>query len=228
MPPNPRRSVSPNLPDLFAPLPAGRLYAIVDAEVCAAAGRAPLDVARAFLTAGARWLQLRCKTMPSGSFLELASVIQADAVSAGASLIVNDRADVAALSRAAGLHVGQTDLSVADARAVIGDTAILGLSTHSREQWDAALAQPISYLAIGPAFGTATKRTGYEPIGLQVVKLASTAASAYGVPTVAIGGITLQNARSVIDAGAASVAVISDLLNGDPEARCRAFLRALE
>ena len=82
-------------------------------------------------------------------------------------------------------------------------------------------------MAIGPAFGSATKQTGYEPVGLQIVKRASTAASACGVPTVAIGGITLENARSVIDAGAASVAVISDLLKGEPESRCRAFLRAL-
>ena len=196
--------------------------------MCAAAGRAPLDVARAFLNAGAKWLQLRCKTMPSGAFLELARAIQADAAAADASLIINDRADIATLSGAAGLHVGQTDLSAGDARSVIGDAAILGLSTHSREQWDAALVEPISYIAIGPAFGTGTKHTGYEPIGLHIVKLASTAASAGGVPTVAIGGITLENARSVIDAGAASVAVISDLLKGDPETRCRAFLRALE
>ena len=227
MPQNQRRKGSLSLPELFAP-PPGRLYAIVDAEVCAAAGRAPLDVARAFLNAGAQWLQLRCKTMPSGAFLDLARAIQADAAAAGASLIINDRADIAALSGAAGLHVGQTDLSAADARSVIGSDAILGLSTHSREQWDAALAEPISYLAIGPAFGTATKSTGYEPIGLEIVKRAATAASACGVPTVAIGGITLENAKSVIDAGAASVAVISDLLKGDPQSRCREFLRALE
>ena len=212
---------------MFAP-PAGRLYAIVDADVCAAAGRAPVEVARAFLNAGARWLQLRCKDMPSGAFLDLASAVQDDVRAAGASLIVNDRADVAALCGAAGVHVGQTDLPAADARTVIGDAMILGLSTHSRAQWDAALAEPISYMAIGPAFGSATKRTGYEPVGLQIVERAATAASACGVPTVAIGGITLENARSVIDAGAASVAVISDLLEGEPESRCRAFLRALE
>ena len=195
--------------------------------MCAAAGRATIDVARAFLSAGARSMQVRCKAMPSGAFLELASAIQADAAAAGATLIINDRADITALSGAAGLHVGQTDLTPADARRVIGDTAILGLSTHTREQWEGALREPISYLAIGPVFGTATKSTGYEAIGLEVVKLAATAASAFHVPTVAIGGITLKNAPSVIEAGAASVAVISDLLTGDPEIRCREFLRAL-
>jgi thiamine-phosphate pyrophosphorylase len=195
--------------------------------VCAVAGRAPIDVARAFLSAGAKLIQLRCKAMPSGAFLELAQAVQVDAAAAAATLIVNDRADVTVLSGAAGLHVGQTDLSPRDARFVIGDHAILGISTHSREQWESALREPISYIAIGPAFGTATKSTGYEAVGLQIVKLASTAASACTVPTVAIGGITLENAPSVIDAGAAAVAVISDLLKGDPEDRCRAFLRAL-
>jgi thiamine-phosphate pyrophosphorylase len=195
--------------------------------VCAAAGRAAIDVARAYLNAGARWLQLRCKGLASGPFLDLANAVLADANAAAATLIVNDRADVSALSGAPGLHVGQTDLSPADARSVIGDAAILGLSTHNREQWEAALREPISYLAIGPAFGTGTKETGYTAIGLKVIEEASAAAASAGLPLVAIGGITIENAPSVIEAGASSVAVISDLLKGDPETRCREFLRAL-
>jgi thiamine-phosphate pyrophosphorylase len=196
--------------------------------VCAAAGRAPLDVARAFVSAGARWVQLRCKGMASGEFLELATRTLELSRAAGATLIVNDRADIAAIAKADGLHVGQTDLAAADARVVIGASPILGLSTHTPEQWDAALREPISYMAIGPAFGTGTKDTGYAAVGLEVVARASGAAAARGLPTVAIGGITIDNAVSVIDAGAASVAVISDLLKGDPEARCRAFLRVLQ
>ncbi len=221
MPPSPRRSRSPNL------LKLERLYAIVDADVCAAAGRTPDDVTRAFLSAGARLIQLRCKTMASGPFLELATGVLEDARAAGATIIINDRADVARLSGAHGLHVGQEDLAPADARTVVGPASILGLSTHTRAQWDAAVGEPISYMAIGPAFGTGTKNTGYEAVGLGVVGEAAACAAANGLPTVAIGGITLDNARSVIDAGAASVAVISDLLIGDPEARCRAFLRTL-
>ena len=204
-----------------------RLYAIIDADVCAAAGRAPLDVAGAFLSGGARWLQLRCKAMASGPFLDLANRVRADAHTAGATLIINDRADVAVLSAAPGLHVGQTDLSPTDARSVIGPSAILGLSTHHREQWEAAFTEPISYLAIGPVFGSATKETGYEAIGLEMVRQASRAAGAHGLPTVAIGGITIDNAPSVIEAGAASVAIISDLLAGDPETRARQFIQAL-
>ena len=207
--------------------PSRRLYPIVDAEMCARASRDPLDVARAFLNAGAGWLQLRCKGMESGAFLELSQRVVEAANQAGAVVVVNDRADVAAMAGAHGLHVGQDDLSPADARTVIGAKAILGLSSHTREQWESAVREPISYLAIGPAFGTITKATGYEAVGLTVVRSAAAAARAAGLPTVAIGGITLENAPEVIAAGASSVAVISDLLAGDPEARCRAFLSIL-
>jgi thiamine-phosphate pyrophosphorylase len=205
-----------------------RLYAIVDADVCARAGHEPADVARAFMAGGARLLQLRCKTWDSGAFLDLAHTVVGDARAARATVIVNDRADIAVLSGAHGLHVGQQDLVPADARAVIGSEPILGLSTHTPEQWETAVGAPISYLAIGPVFGSVTKDTGYTAVGLDVVSAASAAAVPHGLPLVAIGGITLDNARSVIDAGAASVAVISDLLNGDPEARVRAFLRVLD
>ena len=231
MPRSPRRSRSLNLPSsqrLLIPSPAGRLYAIVDEGACAAAGRAPLDVARAFLSAGARLLQLRFKKLPSGAFLELARVILEEAQAADAIIIINDRADVAALSDAPGLHVGQTDLRPLDARKVIGPTKILGLSTHTRDQWGQALREPITYLAIGPVFGSVTKQTGYDAVGLDTVRQISREAAVSGVPTVAIGGITRGNANSVIEAGAASVAVIGDLLSGDPETRCREFLRVLE
>jgi len=224
LPPSPRNPLSPNPPEVVA----GRLYAIVDAGVCAAAGRAPLDVARAFLSAGARAIQLRCKDLPSGAFLDLANHALEQARAAGAILIINDRADVAAITQADGLHIGQTDLTAGDARLVVGPAPILGLSTHTPAQWEAAVREPISYLAIGPVFGTGTKDTGYTAVGLDVVARASSAAAAHGLPAVAIGGINIDNAVSVIDAGAASVAVISDLLKGDPEARCRAFLRILQ
>jgi len=219
LPPSPRPSRWPS---------QHKLYAIVDAGECARAQRAPLDVARAFLSAGARLMQLRCKEMAGGAFLELANHVIEHGRSADATIIINDRADVARLSGANGLHVGQTDLRPAEARAVIGAAAVLGLSTHTREQWERAAREPISYLAIGPAFGTGTKDTGYSAVGLETISRAAEAARAHRLPAVAIGGITIENAPSVIDAGADSVAVISDLLKGDPEARCRAFLRILE
>lgn len=166
--------------------------------------------------------------MPGGPFLDLARTILEDAIAAGAMVVINDRADITALAKAPGLHIGQADLSPADARTVIGPSSILGLSTHTREQWQQALGEPISYVAIGPVFGSVTKHTGYDAIGLSTVTQVATAASAKGLPTVAIGGITIENAVSVIGAGATSVAVINDLLKGDPENRCREFLHALE
>lgn len=166
--------------------------------------------------------------MASGPFLDLAVAIGEDARRAQATLIINDRADIAVLSGAGGLHVGHTDLAPADSRKVIGASTILGVSTHTPAQWVAAVREPISYIAIGPVFGTATKDTGFAAVGLDTVARAAAAAAIAHLPAVAIGGITIDTAKSVIDAGAASIAVISDLLRGDPEARCREFLRALQ
>jgi thiamine-phosphate pyrophosphorylase len=141
---------------------------------------------------------------------------------AGASVIVNDRADVAVMSGAAGVHVGQEDLSVEEARRVVGP-GIVGLSTHTARQVDEALATSATYVAVGPIFATSTKATGYDPQGLDLVRLAA----GRGKPVVAIGGITLATAAIVLAAGASSAAVISDLTVGDPEARVREYLRTL-
>lgn len=204
------------------------LCAIVDAETCATRGLDPQDTIRAFLAGGATFLQLRAKALPSAPFLELARAAVALAHAAGARLIVNDRADLALLSRADGVHVGQDDLAADDVRRLVGDR-IVGLSTHTDEQLERALAEPVSYVAIGPVFRTATKATGYDAVGLTQVRRAAAIAARRGLPLVAIGGITLENARSVIDAGATSVAVIGDLLTaGDPERRVREFIRALD
>jgi thiamine-phosphate pyrophosphorylase len=143
-----------------------------------------------------------------------------------ASVIVNDRVDLAKMSRAAGVHVGQDDLAPAAARELLGADAIVGYSTHTTAQIEAALTQPISYVAVGPVFGTATKDTGYRAVGLELVR--SAAALARGLPVVAIGGITLETAPAVLDAGASCVAVIGDLLaGGDPRGRVAAYARTL-
>jgi thiamine-phosphate pyrophosphorylase len=206
-------------PPAFPPL-----HAIVDVDVCRSAGWAPLDLARALLDGGARLIQLRAKTMDSGPFLELADAAVRLATEAGGRIIVNDRVDIARLSNAAGVHVGQEDLPPVAAREQLGPDAIVGYSTHSVPQIEEALRQPLSYLAVGPIFGTRTKDTGYSAVGLELVAAAVRLAG--GLPVVAIGGITLDNARSVLDAGAASVAVISDLLaTGDPADRTRSYLQ---
>ncbi|HMF97255.1 MAG TPA: thiamine phosphate synthase [Vicinamibacterales bacterium] len=204
------------------------LCAIVDADAGARAGWRPVDLAAAFLDGGVRFLQLRAKSMASGLMLETAVAIVERARQCGATVLVNDRADVARLAGADGVHVGQDDLAPAAVRALVGPSAIVGLSTHTVEQIERAVAEPITYVAIGPVFRTTTKATGYDRVGLDMVRGAAARATARGLPLVAIGGITIETARSVIDAGATSVAVISDLLaGGDPTRRAREFLQAL-
>jgi thiamine-phosphate pyrophosphorylase len=200
----------------------GALYPILDVDAAVARGWRPLDLARAWLDGGARLVQLRAKRLGSGAFLELAEQLVALTGPYGGRLIVNDRADVARMTGAAGVHVGQEDVPAAAARAIVGADALVGLSTHTVAQIDAALHQPISYLAVGPVFGSSTKETGYAPVGLDLIRYA--VAQGGTIPVVGIGGIDRQRAPEVLAAGAAAVAVISDLITGDPAARVRAYL----
>jgi thiamine-phosphate pyrophosphorylase len=194
--------------------------------VAAHAGWTPPDLARAYLDGGARLLQIRAKQMPSGTFLDLCDVIVRMAVPYGAAVIVNDRADLAVMANAHGVHVGQEDLAPAHARRLVGPDRIVGFSTHSVPQVEAAIREPISYVAVGPVFGTTTKDTGYSAVGLELVSAAARLAK--GVPVVAIGGITIDTAESVLQAGATSVAVIGDLLTqGNPRGRVAAYLQRL-
>lgn len=202
------------------------LHAIVDVDVASRAGWPPLDLARAFLDGGATILQIRAKQLASGPFLELCDGVVALATPYAAAVIVNDRADLAVLASAAGVHVGQEDQSPADARRVVGPTRVVGFSTHTVPQIQAAIREPISYLAVGPVFGTATKDTGYSAVGVDLVATAVRLAG--DIPVVAIGGITIETAESVLRAGATSVAVIGDLLaHEDPRTRVAAYLQRL-
>jgi thiamine-phosphate pyrophosphorylase len=204
-----------------------RLYAIVDVDVAERAGWAPRDLGRAYLAGGARLLQLRAKTLASGPLLDLATAMSEDARAAGGWLILNDRADLAMLAGAAGVHVGQDDLPAPEARRLVGPDAIVGLSTHTIDQIDSAVQAPISYLAVGPMFETTTKATGYAAVGMELLRRAVAAAQPANLPIVAIGGITLERAPALIDAGAASISIITDLLTHDPELRARQFTTAL-
>ena len=165
--------------------------------------------------------------MEGGPFLAIAAALVEVAHQADARLIVNDRADFAVLAGADGVHVGQEDLTPAEVRSITGPAPIVGLSTHTHEQIEAALLEPVSYVAIGPLFPTATKATGYNAVGYELVRHAATRVQTKGLPLVAIGGITLETAPHVIAAGAASVAVITDLIVGDPEARVRQYVQLL-
>jgi len=202
------------------------LHAILDVDVAQRAGWSARDLGRAFLDAGAPVVQVRGKQLPSGALLTLCDHIVNAASSRGATIVVNDRADLARLCGASAVHVGQDDLAPAAARDIVGSRLAIGYSTHSIDQVRAALREPVDYIAVGPIFGTHTKDTGYTAVGVDLV--AAAARLADRTPIVAIGGITLQNVRSVIDAGASAVAVISDLLVGnDPRGRIEAYLGAL-
>jgi thiamine-phosphate pyrophosphorylase len=219
-------------PDPRVPTPDSRLpklYAIVDVDVARRATWTPRDLCRAYLAGGVRFVQLRAKSLASGPFVELAVALAEDVVGAGGLLIVNDRADLAVLAGASGVHVGQDDLPADEARRIVGDARMVGLSTHTIEQVRVALDAPISYIAVGPMFDTTTKDTGYGVVGLEFLRgaVAEVRAGGRDTPIVAIGGITLERAPAAIDAGAASVAVITDLLTHDPETRARQFTTAL-
>jgi thiamine-phosphate pyrophosphorylase len=205
-----------------------RLYPILDIDLCRERRLEPLAVLAAFLAGGATFLQLRDKTPATGAALALADAVVARAHAAGARVIVNDRADLACLSGADGVHVGQDDLPVDDVRRIVGPDAIVGLSTHDEAQIAAAVRTSATYIAVGPIYGTATKDTGYSARGLDLVRVAARSrrqsSGQARLPVVAIGGITLERAPEVFAAGAASVAVISDLLREDPAAMVRAFL----
>jgi thiamine-phosphate pyrophosphorylase len=172
-----------------------------------------------------RFVQIRAKTLPSERFLELCDTVVDLARPYGAAVIVNDRADIAAMAHAGGVHVGQVDLPPAAARQLLGPDAIVGYSTHTIEQVEQAVNLPVSYIAVGPVFPTGSKETGYTPVGVELVREAVRAAA--GKPIIGIGGITVDNAREVIAAGASGVAVIADLLRGDPAERAARFLAVL-
>lgn len=188
--------------------------------MCRARGLDPLTVARACLAGGARLLQVRGKEEGSAAFLALADALVSETRRAGGRLVVNDRVDIARMSGADGVHVGQDDLPAEDARRLLGPDAIVGVSTHDPAQVERALTSPATYIAVGPIYGTATKDTGYAARGLDLVRYAA----GRGKPVVAIGGITLERGADVLAAGASSLAVITDLLDGDVERRVRAFL----
>lgn len=207
---------TPPLP-VFPPL-----YAVVDAELSRAHGFEPPALAKIFLDEGVSLLQLRAKSAAGADFLAWTDDIVSHAAGKGAMVIVNDRADIARLGRATGAHVGQDDLPLAAVRELLGPNAIIGLSTHTPGQIDAACREAVSYIAVGPIFETGTKSTGYKPVGLGVIRYAVSVCAP--IPVVAIGGITLERAPEVLAAGAQSVVVISDLLIGaDPARRVREY-----
>jgi thiamine-phosphate pyrophosphorylase len=201
-----------------------RFYPILDTSVAARRGIALVEAARQLLDAGVRILQVRHKGLVSSPLLEEMERVAKLCGDARVAFVVNDRADVARLLGAA-LHVGQEDLPPAAARKVLGPELAIGFSTHNEQQLRAAANEPVDYLALGPIFGTSTKENPDPVVGVDKLRRLRPMTR---LPLVAIGGITRANARSVLDAGADSVAVISDLFpeDGKLSARAAEWLRA--
>ena len=184
------------------------LYAIADQEALTARGMKLRGFCEELRAAGVRVVQYRDKQADEEVALYRAEEIGRVFEGAEATLIVNDRLDVMLLAGWDGVHVGQGDTSSEDARVIAGDGRVIGVSTHTMEQvWEAEQGVA-DYVAIGPVFATGTKLDAAAVVGLEGVRRARALTTK---PLVAIGGITRENARSVVEAGADAVAVISGL-----------------
>lgn len=195
------------------------LYPITDTLI---SGLSHAEQVERFAAGGATLVQLREKRASPRDFYETATEAISLARTLGVRIVINDRVDIAIAVKADGVHLGQTDLPPDRARLLLGESRIVGYSTHTLEQALAATFAPVDYIAIGPVFQTRTKEKSDEVVGLETV---SEVKRQVTKPLVAIGGITLESARLVIEAGADSVAVISDLLlASDIAERTRRFL----
>jgi thiamine-phosphate pyrophosphorylase len=184
------------------------------------------DCARDLAAAGVRWLQYRDKSAAARDVLETSRKLVSSLSPCGTSLIVNDRPDIAALTGAAGVHVGQEDLDAEQTRAVVGREMWVGVSTHTLEQFRRAAATSADYIAVGPVFATTSKSNPDPVVGLELIRQARPLTDK---PIVAIGGITLDRAASVLAAGADSVAVIRDVLcAAKPAEQARRYLETLD
>jgi len=198
-----------------------RLYAILDTS-CFPDNQTLFSTAEELVAGGVTLLQYRNKSGNAGEMLEQARELRRR-LGSSVKLIMDDRADLCVAAGFDGVHVGQEDLSPAGARKVVGETLWLGVSTHNPEQVKVADRTSADYVAIGPVFSTSSKANPDPVIGLEGVR------NARGLtrkPLVAIGGINRANCRSVIEAGADSVAVISDLIR-DPRKSAEDFFRIL-
>ncbi len=200
-----------------------RLYVILDAALLAIPEK---ECAQKLAAAGVRLFQYRNKRASTRELYECSKRLSSLLIPQGATFVVNDRADVASATEASGVHVGQEDLRADAARSVIGTGKLLGVSTHNLDQFKDAAAISADYIAVGPVFSTSTKASPDPVVGIELIRRVRPLTDK---PIVAIGGITLERAAEVIQAGADSVAAISDiLLAPDPGQRARQYIELLE
>ena len=184
-----------------------RLYPILDAGLLIRAGLSMESFARELRQAGIRFLQYRDKEATDEIVLERAALLRS--IFPDSCLILNDRVSLVAAARYDGIHLGQEDLPPAQTRSTLGPDVLIGVSTHGEGQLRSATDGPADYVAIGPVFATSSKQDPDPVVGLEGVRAARAMTAK---PLVAIGGITRSNCAAVIQAGADSVAVISDLI----------------
>ena len=185
-----------------------KIYPITDIGI---SGLSHAEQVERLAAGGATFIQMREKNLPPAQFFaEARKAVVELARQLSVRVIINDRLDIALATKADGVHLGQDDLPPEVARRILGNDAIIGYSTHNLDQAQRALSLPIDYLAIGPIFATTSKTDSEPVVGLNGLR--AVARTANRLPIVAIGGITFENARAVIEAGATSVAVISALL----------------
>lgn len=205
-----------------------RLYPILDADALARAGVPLATAAQALDDAGLRWVQYRDKQGTDAAVQESMRELRAIFPSGEAVLLLNDRVHLCRQTEADGVHIGQEDMAPAEARRILGPKCLLGVSTHNVAQLRAALATGApDYVAIGPVYATESKKNPDPVVGLEGVRAARALTR---LPLVAIGGITAENGRAVIEAGADSIAMISGLVpQGDRsiEERVRDFIAFL-
>lgn len=200
-----------------------RLYVILDAALLTVP---ETECTQKLADAGVRLLQYRNKSASSRQLFEFSRRLSSLLAPSGVSFVVNDRADIALLAGASGVHVGQDDLGAEEARSVIGAGKLVGVSTHTLEQFERAMETSADYVAVGPVFSTSTKANPDPVVGIDFIRRVRGLTSK---PIVAIGGIRLEQAAEVIRAGADSVAVSSDiLLAPDPGKRARQYIELLE
>lgn len=196
-----------------------KVYPITDTEI---SGKTHKEQVMCLIKGGASLIQIREKSASSGRFYAEALEALKIARSNNVKIIINDRCDIAYLIGADGVHLGQDDISPIEARKFLGPNAIIGYSTHNRDQALEALKMPIDYISVGPIFATDTKEAPDPIVGLDGLRAIRKLIRE--LPIVAIGGINLQNAKSVFNAGADSIAIIGALLSSEDIAqRMEAF-----
>jgi thiamine-phosphate pyrophosphorylase len=183
------------------------------------------DCAQELADAGVRVLQFRGKTEHALNLLNTSRKLASLLIPMGVTFIVNDRPGIAIMAEASGVHVGQEDLDVETTRGLVGSEKLIGVSTHNLEQFREAAATSADYIAVGPVFTTSSKANPDPVIGTEFIRRMRDLSDK---PIVAIGGIALENAASVIEAGADCVAVISDILRApDRGLRAKRYLETL-